>query len=71
MTSPKHDPSSGAWSFRFSENNFDLVRLVAAGEVAVRHALHFLALGALSWRFVERPVLRRKRGYLQPAADGP
>jgi len=29
--------------FRFSENNFDLVRLVAAGEVAVRHALVHLA----------------------------
>lgn len=48
MTSPKPDPSSGAWSFRFSENNFDLVRLVAAGEVAVRHALHFLAPAALT-----------------------
>jgi len=48
MNSPKPDPSSGAWSFRFSENNFDLVRLVAAGEVAVRHALHFLAPAALT-----------------------
>jgi len=43
MTSPDHESTSGAGSFRFSENNFDLVRLVAAGEVAVRHALHFLA----------------------------
>jgi peptidoglycan/LPS O-acetylase OafA/YrhL len=29
--------------FRFSENNFDLIRLVAAVEVSVRHALHHLA----------------------------
>ena len=43
MTSPDHESTSGAGSFRFPENNFDLVRLVAAGEVAVRQALHFLA----------------------------
>jgi peptidoglycan/LPS O-acetylase OafA/YrhL len=48
MTSPKQDSTAGPWSFRFSENNFDLVRLVAAGEVAVRHSMHFLAPAALT-----------------------
>ena len=32
-------PSKAGPSFRFSENNFDLIRLVAAAEVAVRHTL--------------------------------
>lgn len=45
---PKRDPTPWAGPFRFSENNFDLVRLVAAGEVAVRHSLHFLAPTALT-----------------------
>ena len=45
MTSERSDathaplpPASGTAGFRFSENNFDLIRLVAAGEVAFRHA---------------------------------
>jgi hypothetical protein len=55
MTSPTRDLTSRAWSLRRSENSFDRVRLVAASEIAVRHALRFLALAALSWNFVERP----------------
>lgn len=42
MSTPKHASSSGMEAFRFSENNFDLVRLVAASEVAVRHAVHHI-----------------------------
>jgi peptidoglycan/LPS O-acetylase OafA/YrhL len=34
---------SRADNFRFSENNFDLIRLIAAGEVAVRHSLHHIS----------------------------
>ena len=36
----------GPDSFRFSENNFDLIRLIAAGEVAIRHSIHHLLPGA-------------------------
>jgi peptidoglycan/LPS O-acetylase OafA/YrhL len=37
---------TGLDSFRFSENNFDLIRLIAAGEVAIRHSIHHLLPGA-------------------------
>ena len=30
-------------NFRFSENNFDLIRLIAAAEVAIRHSFHHIA----------------------------
>jgi peptidoglycan/LPS O-acetylase OafA/YrhL len=36
-------PETPVLSFRFSENNFDLIRLVAAAEVAVRHTLVHMA----------------------------
>jgi peptidoglycan/LPS O-acetylase OafA/YrhL len=42
MSTPKQASSSGIGAFRFSENNFDLIRLVAAGEVAVKHAVHHI-----------------------------
>jgi len=32
-----------ASGFKFSENNFDLIRLVAASEVAIRHTVHHIA----------------------------
>jgi len=39
--------------FKFSENNFDLIRLVAASEVAIRHTVHHIApereAGPLFW----------------------
>jgi len=38
----KQEPLGSA-EFRFSENNFDLIRLIAAAEVAVRHTLVHLA----------------------------
>jgi len=50
------DPPSTATAgaeFKFGENNFDLIRLVAASEVAIRHAVHHLSpereSGPLFW----------------------
>jgi hypothetical protein len=37
VTHHLNPPRSRADNFRFSENNFDLIRLIAAGEVAIRH----------------------------------
>jgi peptidoglycan/LPS O-acetylase OafA/YrhL len=42
MSTPKQASSSGTGSSGFSQNNFDLIRLVAAAEVAVRHAVHHI-----------------------------
>jgi len=37
-------------TFRFSENNFDLIRLIAAGEVAVRHSyVHLVSEELPAW----------------------
>lgn len=53
---PLHDGAPGdptRKDFTFSENNFDLIRLVAASEVAFRHAVHHLSpereSGPLFW----------------------
>lgn len=43
LTESRSNNTVSVDDFRFSENNFDLIRLVAAFEVAVRHALHHLA----------------------------
>lgn len=52
---PHHDAPAGSTGkgFNFAENNFDLIRLVAASEVAIRHAVHHLSpereSGPLFW----------------------
>lgn len=48
----RNNPSNAAPSeaFRFSENNFDLIRLIAAGEVAVRHSyVHLVSEELPAW----------------------
>jgi peptidoglycan/LPS O-acetylase OafA/YrhL len=52
VTTSRNNPSVAALpeNFRFSENNFDLIRLIAALEVAVRHCYVHLVSGKLpSW----------------------
>lgn len=51
-TNPPSTVAAGT-GFKFGENNFDLIRLVAASEVAIRHAVHHLSpereSGLLFW----------------------
>ena len=51
-TNPPSTAAAGT-DFKFGENNFDLIRLVAASEVAIRHAVHHLSpereSGLLFW----------------------
>jgi peptidoglycan/LPS O-acetylase OafA/YrhL len=52
VNASRNNPSNAAPSeaFRFSENNFDLIRLIAAGEVAVRHSyVHLISEEVPAW----------------------